>query len=99
MGVFGLKADAELRELLRNYSKETKHRKALSCIFREGEKTHGFYLILRGKVRLYMESKPSKKLMERVVGEGCLIGLPATVSSHPYSLTCEAVEDVELAYL
>jgi|KBSMisStandDraft_5_1062788.scaffolds.fasta_scaffold2098026_1 CRP-like cAMP-binding protein len=99
MSVFGLRADAELRELLRNYSSQSVRREAQSCIFHEGQQAHGFYLIIRGKARLYMEATPGKKVMERVVGEGCLIGLPATVSGHPYSLTCEVVENVELAYL
>jgi CRP-like cAMP-binding protein len=99
MGVFGLKADADLRELLRRYASDVINRKSPNLIFREGEKANGFYLIVRGSVRLYMESSPGKRVMERIVGEGCLIGLPATVSGHPYSLSCEVVEGVELAFL
>jgi CRP-like cAMP-binding protein len=99
MGVFGLKADAELRELLRNYASEVVIRKSPAFIFREGEKAHGFYLVLRGAVRLYLESIPGEKIMERVLTQSYLVGLPATISGHPYSLTCELVEDAELAYL
>jgi CRP-like cAMP-binding protein len=88
-----------LQAILRNYASEVIKRKAEDCIFRQGQKPHGFYLINRGSVRLSMESARGQRVMERVVGEGCLVGLPATASGRAYSLTCEVVEDVELMYL
>ena len=99
MGAFGLCADSELRSTLCNYASEVVIRKAPNCVFRQGQKPHGFYLINRGSVKLSMESPTGRKVLERVVGQGCVVGLPATANGHPYSLTCEVVEDTEFSYL
>jgi CRP-like cAMP-binding protein len=99
MSAFGLVADIELQAILRNYASEVVKRNAQDCIFRQGQEPNGFYLINHGSVRLSMESAKGQRVMERVVGEGCLVGLPATANGRPYSLTCEVVEDVELTYL
>jgi len=99
MSAFGLRADSELQAMLCHYASQVVERKAEECIFRQGQKPHGFYLIKRGAVRLSMVSTTGQRTLERVVGQGCLVGLPATVNGRPYSLTCEVVEDTEFACL
>ena len=46
-----------------------------------------------------MESSPGHKVIEWAVGQGCLVGLPATINGRTYSLTCEVIEDAQLVYL
>jgi CRP-like cAMP-binding protein len=99
MGIFGLKADPELRAMLSHYSGESVKRKALDCIFKQGQKSHGMYLISTGALRLSIEANPDARLIDRVVGPGYLVGLPAKFNGNTYSLTCEVVEDAELIYL
>lgn len=99
MPAFGLTADSELQAALRAFSSQAVERKAPEFLFHQGDKPHGCYLIKRGKVRLSMESPSGQKIVQRVVGEGCLVGLPASINGRMYSLSCEVIEDVELAYL
>lgn len=99
MGALGMIADTALQAILRKYASRVIERKAQDCIFRQGQKPHGFYVINHGSVRLSMDSARGERVMERVVGQGCLLGLPATANGRAYSLTCEVVEDVELTYL
>jgi len=99
MGIFGLRADSELRAMLGHYSSEIVKRKSHDCVFKQGQKSHGMYLINTGLLRLSIEALPGQAVIERTVGPGCLVGLPATFNGNPYSLTCEVVEDAELIHL
>lgn len=99
MRAFGLKADSELQATLRSFASQTVERKAPEFLFHQGENPHGCYLINSGKVRLWMEASPGHRIMQRVVGRGCMVGLPASINGRVYSLTCEVIEDAELAYL
>ena len=99
MSIFGLKADSELRAMLGHYSSEVVRRKSLDCVFKQGQKPHGMYLVNSGSLRLSIEALPGEAVIERTVGPGYLVGLPATFNGNPYSLTCEVVEDAELIYL
>jgi CRP-like cAMP-binding protein len=99
MSALGLKADSELQATLRAFASRTVERGASEFLFHQGEEPHGCYLINRGKVKLWMEASPGHRLMQRVVGQGCMVGLPASINGRVYSLTCEVIEDAELAYL
>ena len=99
MSTFGLSADSELRSILFNYASETVTRNPPDCIFRQGQKSHGFYVVNNGCVRLSMETPTGLRAVDRVVGPGCLVGLPATASGRAYSLTCEVIESAELSYI
>jgi CRP/FNR family transcriptional regulator len=99
MSTFGLTADRELQATLCNFASQTIERKALDFLFHQGERPHGCYLIKSGKARLWMEASPGHRVLQRVVGEGCLVGLPASINGRVYSLTCEVIEDAEVAYL
>jgi CRP-like cAMP-binding protein len=50
---------------------------ANDCLFHEGDKSDGVYLVKRGALRLSLEASPGKTVMNRVVGLGYVVGLPA----------------------
>lgn len=99
MSALKLTADSELQATLRAFASQTVERRAPQFLFHQGEEPHGCYLIKSGKVRLWMEVPPGHRIMQRVVGQGCLVGLPASINGRVYSLTCEVIEDAECAYL
>lgn len=99
MRAFGLIADSDLQAALRTFASAIVERKASEYLFHQGDKPHGCYLVKSGKVRLSMEASSGGSLMQRVVGKGGLVGLPASIDGRVYSLTCEIIEDAELAYL
>jgi CRP-like cAMP-binding protein len=99
MRPFGLTADRDLQATLRTFASQVVERKTSELLFQQGDKPHGCYLVKSGKVRLSMEGESGQSVIERVVGKGGLVGLPASINGRVYSLTCEVIEDAELAYL
>ena len=69
-----------------------------TVLFRRGDKVAGVFLIRRGKVSLGLDCE-TKLYPTRVLGAGSIVGLPATVSGAPYSLTAIVVEDAELDFV
>jgi CRP-like cAMP-binding protein len=67
-------------------------------LFRRGDAVTGIFLVVQGVVRLKLDGDPAS-LPARHVGPGSVVGLPATLSDSPYSLTAEVVEDSELMLL
>jgi CRP-like cAMP-binding protein len=81
------------------YSKQSVAIKSKDFLFRQGEMARGCYLIKSGTLRLFMESPTGKRITERVVGIGCIVGLPATINGKALSLSCRVVDDAELVFL
>lgn len=96
---FKMVADPELQESLCRYSSSTVEVNAREYLFRQGEESRGCYLIKRGTLALFMEGSSGRRLLGRELGEGCIVGLPATINGNPLSLTCRVLEDAELAFL
>jgi CRP-like cAMP-binding protein len=69
-----------------------------TVLFHAGEPGRGAFLIRRGKVRMSLDES-SGLYPARVLGEGSLIGHPATFSGEAYSLTAEAVRDSDLDFI
>ncbi len=67
-----------------------------TVIFRRGEKASGIFVILSGKVSLDLGVDSP---LARCYGSGALLGLPATVTRHNYSMTATVTEDAELGFL
>ena len=67
-------------------------------LFRRGDEVRGAFLILSGKVRLGLGGK-STAFRSRDLGSGAILGLPATLSDSPYSLTAEVIAKTEVVYL
>jgi CRP-like cAMP-binding protein len=61
-----------------------------SFLFHRGDNCQGAFVIKSGRVRLSMETH--KSVLERTAGPGSVLGLPATMSGKPYSLTAEVIE-------
>lgn len=68
-----------------------------NLLFRAGEPVRGAFLIRRGQVRMRLNR--SACFRARTVGSGRIIGLPATFSGEPYSLTAEATTDCHLYFI
>lgn len=99
MPSFEMTADRDLQVTLRAFASKVVERKTSEFLFHQGDKPHGCYLVKSGKVRLSMEASSGQDIMRRVVGKGGVVGLPASINGRVYSLTCEVIEDAELAYL
>ena len=69
-----------------------------SVLFQRGDDASGVFLIHRGKVNLALDDA-TPIFPDRVLGPGAMIGLPASVSGNPYSLTAKVLEDSELAFV
>lgn len=67
-----------------------------TVLFRRGDACSGVFLICSGKVRLALDVADSA-FRPRILGSGCVIGLPAAISGSTYSLTAEVIEQAELA--
>jgi CRP-like cAMP-binding protein len=69
-----------------------------AALFRRGDEGAGLYLILHGTVRMAPDCDAPDHLW-RTFGPGSVLGLPATVSGQPYSLTAMVEEDTQLAFV
>jgi CRP-like cAMP-binding protein len=67
-------------------------------LFSRGDEVRGVFLILSGQVRLGLTGTTSA-FPPRDLGPGAILGLPATLSDSPYSLTAEASANTEVVYL
>jgi CRP-like cAMP-binding protein len=93
----GKKLSPELNKALRTASKPL-NRKRGDLLFRAGEQARGAFVVRSGKVRLQLEGAGGL-YPTRTLGPGSVVGLPATVSGEPYSLTAEAVQDCVLDFI
>jgi CRP/FNR family transcriptional regulator, cyclic AMP receptor protein len=92
-----LVAPAELRSGL-NRIASVVYKKKGATLFRRGEPGSGLFIIRKGTVNLYLEGE-SQCYPSRALGEGAILGLPATLSGEGYSLTAETIEDAELGFV
>jgi CRP-like cAMP-binding protein len=87
-------APADLNALLlRRCEKVQKTRHTV--LFKRGEVSFGMFLVLRGRVSLDFGVDGSSPL-NKAYGPGALIGLPATLTGRPYSMTATVTDDAEL---
>ena len=66
-----------------------------TVLFRRGENAFGLFIVLCGAVKLDLgvDSK-----FTRSYGRGALLGLPATLTRRPYSMTATVTQDAELGF-
>ncbi|HST13166.1 MAG TPA: Crp/Fnr family transcriptional regulator [Terriglobales bacterium] len=67
-------------------------------LFRRGDSDKGIFLVIAGKVRLGL-GKNLTGFPTRELGPGAVLGLPATLSHSPYSLSAEVIEDSDVVFL
>lgn len=68
-----------------------------STLFRTGQPVKGAFLIHSGRVRMSLDH--SALYPARTLGSGRIIGLPATFSGEPYSLTATAEQNCHLYFI
>lgn len=69
-----------------------------TVLFRLGQPCRGPFLIRSGQVQLSLDTA-SCLYPARTVGSGFIVGLPATFSGEPYSLTAEAKTRCRLGFI
>lgn len=69
-----------------------------TILFRHGDEACGVFLVRNGRIKLGLDFV-TPVYPDRTLGAGALVGLPATVSGKPYSLTAQVAEDSELAFV
>ena len=67
-------------------------------LFQQGEAGRGVFLLREGKVRLSLHTAGRKEPPYRIARPGNILGLPATLSHAPYSLTARNLADCELGF-
>jgi len=72
----------------------TRREQPNAVLFQQGEAARGVYLIRKGSVVLSLDGH-----RQRRAGRGWILGLPATFSGEPYSLTAKTVESCEFAFI
>lgn len=68
-----------------------------SVLFRAGQPVRGAFLVRSGRVKMSLDH--STLCPARTVGPGSIIGLPATFSGEPYSLTAQVQTDCKLDFV
>jgi CRP-like cAMP-binding protein len=69
-----------------------------SFLFERGDEASGVFFIRNGRISLTLDYE-TPIYPARILGPGAVIGLPATVSGNPYSLTAKVIEDSELDFV
>lgn len=67
-------------------------------LFRSGQECQGAFLIQSGQVKLSLDAA-SLSYPARTVSSGFVVGLPASFSGEPYSLTAEATTTCRLDFI
>jgi CRP-like cAMP-binding protein len=91
-------ADPELVQALRQRSS------CIACetdrlLFHQDELPAGLYLLDQGVATLTMNSVDGRVIFSLDVVPGSLLGLPAVVSSHPYSLSAVARAGAQVTFI
>ena len=68
-----------------------------AVLFKEGQIARGVFLLCRGCVRLSVCSDRGRRMSLRVATSGEVLGLSAALACGSYEVTCEALEDIQVA--
>lgn len=63
-----------------------------AVLFIEGQQPRGVFVLCSGKAKLSTSSSNGKTLITKISASGDVLGLNATISSHPYEVTAEMIE-------
>jgi CRP-like cAMP-binding protein len=73
---------------------------ANGLVVEQGAAASGVYIIRSGLVRLSMIlAKTGKEIFQRLLGPGCIVGLPAVLCSQPYNFSARCQSDCELDFI
>ncbi len=90
-----LKASEDLKTCLERAG-ENEHFSVSQTLFREDDGNSGVFLLVSGKVRMTVRGLPK---LDRLFSAGALLGVPSTFTGHSYSLTAQAVSDVDAIHV
>jgi CRP/FNR family transcriptional regulator, cyclic AMP receptor protein len=68
-------------------------------LFRQDAPADGAYILHEGEVRLTMNSCDGRTIFSLQATRGSLLGLPALVSEHPYSLSAIACAGAQVSFV
>lgn len=80
-------------------TKLTRHYPQGSCLFRQGERCKGTFIVLRGTVAVLTDAQVSGELPVACAKRFDVIGLPETIGSHAWQTTGLAVTDVTIHFI
>jgi CRP/FNR family transcriptional regulator, dissimilatory nitrate respiration regulator len=67
-------------------------------LFFQGEEARGFYMVLRGRIKIFRLSPQGQEYVMRVAGSGETLAEAAVFSGKSYPASAEALEDSQLYY-
>ena len=68
-----------------------------AVLFREGSAAKGMFVVCEGRIKLSLCSESGRRLTLRIAGPGEVLGLSASLSSTPFEVTAEALENATVA--
>lgn len=90
-----LKVSAQLKAKLEMAGCKKRHPPA-EVLFREDGDSIGVFLVCTGKVRMSVRNLPN---LDRDFAAGSLLGLPATFTGRPYSLTAVTLTESDVLHV
>jgi len=67
-----------------------------ATLFNEGVAAANVYVLCTGQVKLTCVSPSGKSMILKIAAPGDVLGLSAVVGGHPYEVTCESIEPIEV---
>ncbi|MBZ5600145.1 MAG: cyclic nucleotide-binding domain-containing protein [Acidobacteriia bacterium] len=68
-----------------------------TILMREGQPARGVFVLCQGRAKLSVCSETGKRLTLRIAGPGEVLGLSASLSSSPYEVTAETLDNAQVA--
>jgi len=70
-----------------------------TVVFEQGRQSKGVYIVLSGTVLLWLKVASGRQVPFRTAGSGCVMGLPASISGRPYSLSAKVIKDARIGFV
>jgi CRP/FNR family cyclic AMP-dependent transcriptional regulator len=70
-----------------------------AVLFVEEQLPRGVFVVLRGRVKLSVNSRDGKTLILRIAAAGEVLGISASVAAHAYEATAETLEACEISFI
>jgi CRP/FNR family cyclic AMP-dependent transcriptional regulator len=70
-----------------------------TVLFAEGRAVRGIYILCDGRARLSIGADNGKSMTLRIAGPGEVLGMGAALSSTPYEVTAEMLDDSQVAFV
>lgn len=68
-------------------------------LFSANAPARGIYLVRSGAVRAYLASGEGREIVNRVLGPGALLGVPAAMCAKSYQFTGEAITEARIGFV